>query len=194
MRIGIDIDGTITDIRSYIFAHGKDYFRGKDPNKRGYEIAEIYNTTIEEEDKFWNKYFLDYMKSANLNKGCKEVIEKLNEKNDIFIITSRVYKNDYKDMMSLDDFHYFTEDYLLKNGITFKKLEYSSDKKKSVKELNLDIMIEDRINNIQSISSICPVIVIDNENNKNVHGNNIYHAKDWNEVLNTIKKILDNKL
>ena len=188
MKIGIDIDGTITDIRSYIFDHGKAYF-DKEPNKKGYEVAEMYDVSIDDENKFWNKYFPDYMKNAPLNKGCKEAIEKISKNNEIYILTSRVYKKDYEKSISPSDFFYLTREYLFKNKIYHNEILFTNNKKVSAEELGLDVMIEDRVENILSVSSVCPVIVIDNENNESVNGENIYHAKDWSEVLYLLKKL-----
>lgn len=189
MRIGIDIDGTITDIRSYIFEHGKAYFEGLEPNKNGYEIAEIYNVGIDEENNFWDKHFPDYMKNAKLNIGCKEAIEKINKKNKIFILTSRKYREEYKESLTPDDFFNVTEEYLFKNKIYYEEIVFTNNKKISAEMLNLDVVIEDKIENIKSVSEVCPVIVIDNENNKSIEGKNIYHAKDWSKVENLLKKI-----
>lgn len=189
MKIGIDIDGTITDIRSYIFEHGEIYFKGITPNKKGYEVSDIYNVSIDEENNFWDKYFPDYMKNAKLNTSCKETIEKISKDNEIFILTSREYREEYKESLSPNDFFDVTEDYLLKNKIYYEEIVFTNNKKTSVEMLNLDVMIEDKIENIKSISKVCPVIVIDNENNEHINGKNIYHAKDWSEVINLLKAI-----
>ena len=189
MKIGIDIDGTITAIRDYIINNGKTYFKGIKPNLKGYEVADIFGVGIKGENEFWNKLFFDYLQNAKVLPHAVKVINTLSQNNKIYILTSRVYKEDYRDFMDEEGLIKLTLDYLKKNNINHDELIFTSDKLKTTKDLGLDLFIEDKKEVILSVSKICPVIVIDNEYNCDINGKNIYHANDWNKVLDIIKNI-----
>ena len=59
MKVGIDIDGFLTDIATFQIVQGKKYF-GNIVNRNGYSIREIYNCSKKEEVKFWIKNFKYY--------------------------------------------------------------------------------------------------------------------------------------
>ena len=50
------------------------------------------------------------------------------------------------------------------------------------KKYGIDIMIEDKTENINSISTQIPVICFDANHNKNLKGKNIYRAYSWYDV------------
>ena len=94
MRIGIDIDGVLTDIEKWQLDYGSKFFYenyGKEIivfDK--YETNEIFKVSKEQDDEFWNKYFKDYSINIETRKFASEVIKKLKEKgNEIYIITAR---------------------------------------------------------------------------------------------------------
>ena len=66
MRIGIDIDidGVLTDIEKWQLDYGsKFYYENYNKeivNPKGYETNDIFNSTVECDDLFWDKYFKEY--------------------------------------------------------------------------------------------------------------------------------------
>ena len=60
MNIGIDIDGVLTDIRSFQIKKGQTFFKKKLVNKKGFTIKEMFDCSDEESKKFWTRYLLEY--------------------------------------------------------------------------------------------------------------------------------------
>ena len=93
MKIGIDIDGVLTDIEQWQLDYGsKFYYENYGlgiKNYKGYETNEIFDVDIKLDDEFWNKYFRDYSVNVEARKFANEVIDKLKEENEIYIITAR---------------------------------------------------------------------------------------------------------
>ena len=60
MKIGIDIDGVLTDIEQWQLDYGSKFFYEKYglkiKNYKGYETNEIFDVDIKLDDEFWNKY------------------------------------------------------------------------------------------------------------------------------------------
>ena len=84
MKIGIDIDGVLTDIEQWQLDYrSKFYYENYClgiKNYKGYETNEIFDVDIKLDDEFWNKYFRDYSINVEARKFANEVIDKLKDK------------------------------------------------------------------------------------------------------------------
>ena len=93
MRIGIDIDGVLTDIEQWQLDYGSKYFsiyKKELINNERYEIHDIFNVNQKMDDEFWKKYLYEYAVNEPARKFASEVIRKLQENdNEIYIITAR---------------------------------------------------------------------------------------------------------
>ena len=67
MRIGIDIDGVLTDTLKFKWKYGTEYFDTSinDICKDTYEIRDIFNVSNKEENQFIRKYFFEYYCTNN---------------------------------------------------------------------------------------------------------------------------------
>ena len=127
MRIGIDIDDTLTDVKDELIEAGEKYARSlgkdikvdknfEDKNNNGNKWQEMFQFNYEE-----LKYFLKDIQESITNKAkprenVVDVINKLkNDGNEIIIITARdseFHDNPYK----------YSKDWLDKNNIYYDKL------------------------------------------------------------------------
>ena len=61
MRIGIDIDGVLTDIEKWQLDYASKFYYEKYNkeivNYKGYETIEIFNSDEKYDNEFWMKYF-----------------------------------------------------------------------------------------------------------------------------------------
>ncbi len=93
MRIGIDIDGVLTDIEQWQLDYGGKYFSKYNKsvvNKDGYEITTIFEVDDNLDSQFWNEYLYEYVTKEPSRKFASEVIKKLKANgNEIYIITAR---------------------------------------------------------------------------------------------------------
>lgn len=94
MRIGIDIDGVLTDIEQWQLDIGSkkifENYNKEIVDAKGYDLKEIFNIEENLDNEFWREYLLDYAKNEPARKHSDEVTNKLKEDgNEIYIITAR---------------------------------------------------------------------------------------------------------
>ncbi len=160
MRIGIDIDGVLTDIEQWQFDYiSKYYFEeyGKTiSNPRGFFTNEIYNSTFEEDNNVWEITMKEYVKEPP-RKFANEIIKKLKDKgNEIYIITARCVGLSNLDKYQME---IIVKDWLKKYNIYYDKIIFSpEDKLEICLENKIDIMIDDSPINVTKISKKLPVI------------------------------------
>ena len=187
MRIGIDIDGVLTDLESFMINYGTKFcVEEKLPieiKEIKYNEKETFNLTDQQVEKFWNKCFVKYLKESNPREFVVEILNKLQEEgNDIYLITARneegLPPEYYGKMQEL------TKTWLQNNNIKYKKLIFAKDEEKILHciENQIDIMIEDSPKNIESISKQLPVIKYNCQYNNKINGKNITTAYSWYHI------------
>ena len=186
MKIGIDIDGVLTDLSRFYLDYGSKFvFENtmyKIVNPNGYGIEEILNLEKGGFRDFWLKYDDYYTKKTYTREFAAEVIQKLKEDgNEIHLITARNPKKEQDES--------WTTDWLKENDIYYDKLTFTNEKLEYCKENNIDLMIEDTVKNIVSISKVIPVICFDTRYNQNCEGDNITRCYSWYDIYSKIKKI-----
>lgn len=187
MKIGIDIDGVITDLSRFYLDYGAKFaFENnieKISNPNGYEIEEILNLEEGKHIEFWEKYDDYYTKKIYTREFASEVIKKLKEeKNEIHLITARNPKEEQSEK--------WTTDWLKENNIYYDKLEFTTEKVNYCKNNNIDLMIEDSVKNILELSKEISVICFDTRYNKECQGENITRCYSWYDIYSKIKKYM----
>ena len=192
MKIGIDIDGVLTDEQRYVLDYGSAYFAQNNIQYKIhddiYDSKEIFEVSEDAYDAFWKEHIFDYSENINIRPFASNIIKRLvEENNEIYIITSRsytTYENENKLKMQR-----VVKEWLKRNEIKYNDIIFSREKDKICKELNIDVMIEDKPENVDKISKDIPVICFNVEYNKKCEGKNIYRAYSWYDVYNKIKEI-----
>lgn len=197
MRIGIDIDGVLTDIEQWQLDYGsKFYYENYNKeivNYKSYETRDIFGVDIKCDNVFWSKYFVDYSKNVEPRKFANEVIKKLKEDgHEIYIITARgnflLHSNNaiYYDLNKN-----IVIEWLNKNDIYYDKIIFSKEDKLDIcVENNINIMIEDKVDNINKISTKIPVICFNAGYNEECNGENIIRCYSWYDIYMKIKSLL----
>lgn len=192
--IGLDIDGVLTDIHQFEVENGRKFFEEKfqksivDYNAQ--DIDDIFGCSKEESKAFWTKYLMKYSISEKARDGAGAFTKALHEKGDkIVIITSRVYTDG--DSVLGKTMRFIVEEWLKHNGIEYDEIVYcDEDKKEAIKLNNVTVMVEDTPKNIEELSKITNVVVMDNPYNKNISGYNISRISGFNiEALEVVDKI-----
>lgn len=193
MRIGIDIDGVLTDIEQCQLDIGSKFFfekyNKKIENANGYELKEIFDVDEKLDDEFWKEYLYDYAENEPARKYTDEVIKKLKEDgNEIYIITAR-YLSD-KDDENGNRMRSAVINWLKKYNIYYDKIIFSPEEKLDIcLKNNIDLMIEDKVDNINKISKYIPVICFDARYNQECKGKNIYRCYSWYDIYAKIKNM-----
>lgn len=186
MRIGIDIDGVITNVEEFEIDYGSKYFceKGKlNIVKENIDFSkEDFYIDKNDSDDFWSKAIYDYIKIKPRNFAC-EVINKLKQDgNTICIITNRISELSYCDITP-EEMQKNVVKWLDENSIYYDKFIFSNgDKTKYIIDNKIDIMIEDNPRNIKAISNIIPVICYNASYNKSCEGENIIRCYSWYDI------------
>lgn len=190
MRIGIDIDDTITNIKDKLTNAALEYAKSLNKNVQNidYNIVDIYNNGNIYQKLFnFNyeelKYFLGTIQeeitdNAIPRENCVKVINKLhNDGNEIYIITAR-------DKEFHEDPYLQSKEFLDKNSIYYDKLIVNSrNKAMACIENNIDLLIDDSISNcLNSDNFGIDTITIGNKNNRGIK-----NVDNWEEIYDYIK-------
>lgn len=185
MKIGIDIDDTITDsydliTKAYAFCTHSKQERFINNKFSYYDLEEKFPNYKDFTIKAFSK-IIPYVKPKT---NAKYVIDKLHEMGyTIEIITARNH-TEYPDPYGI------TYDYLKKNNIYFDKLNVSiANKGAYCKENNIDFLIDDSIRNLNDASNYGIKTIIFN-NIFNEHATNFTRVNSWIDILN----LFNNKL
>ena len=192
MKIGIDIDGVLTDEHTYVLDNGTKYFSENNisyiVNRSVYDSEGIFGVSEDEYNNFWKEYIFEYSKNIPIRCYASEIIRKLKtEGNQIFIITSRsftTYENENKVRMQR-----LVKEWLKTNSVLYDKIIFTRKKLDVCIEKNIDLMIEDKPENIEDISKEIPVIVYDCSYNEEIHNKNVIRCYSWYDIYDKIKKL-----
>lgn len=194
MRIGIDIDNTLTKVQeklnkaayTYAVSLGKnldsyDKFM-QDEKNDGTEYAKRFQFNYEELKYFLKDIQENITNNAIPRKNAKEVIDKLkNERHTIYIITAR-------DSEFHDDPYIYSKNWLDKNKIYYDKLIVNAREKGEVcKRENIDLYIDDQLENCLNIvnTGIQTIMITD----KKYDYDNITMLKNWDDIYNFISEL-----
>lgn len=193
MRIGIDIDGVLTDMERFIIDYGTKFCVENnlplDLKLGFYDESKSFDWTEEQTEKFWNAYIMYYAKEYAPREFTAEVIKKLKEEgHEIYIVTAR---NDYGvPVEHHGEMKAIVEEWLKDNDICYDKVIFTEGNKLPYCVGNyIELMIEDCPEQIINISSKIPTFCFNNEYNKEVEGENITRVYTWYDVYNKIKNI-----
>ncbi len=195
MRIGIDIDGVLTNLEQFVIDYITKYCveNGIKYNicNSNYDYCKTFNISKEQEMEFWNQYLESYAINEKARPFAAEVIEKLRkEDHEIYIITARWLTN--RDDVMGEKMRKIVKNWLCENKIQYDKLIFSKESKerkpKEIIENKIDLMIEDSPNNIKELSNIIPVICYNAEYNKDCKGDRITRCYSWYDIYAKIKE------
>ncbi len=190
-KIGVDIDGCLTEVYSGYLKNGADYAKTivkSLVNKNGYDAKEMYNLTNEEFKYFINKRLIDYSINESARLGASNVCNQLISNGfELYIITAR-FNSDKEDEEGIK-MRRIVENWFKDNNIPYTKIIYSSKNKLDIcLENNIEIMIEDNLKTLKEIKEYIPVICFDAPYNRNIDNDNLFRVTTWEEILEYLIK------
>lgn len=192
MRIGIDIDGVLTNDDEYILSCTSKYCYENNLNgfvePYEYEYRKLdWNQQIL--DDYRIKYFDEYVDNEPARKFASEVINKLkNDGHEVFIITGR-YKS-YDNTLDGENMRLRIKNWLKKNKIEYDKLIFAKVPKiKELKENKIDLMIEDSPSTIHIIKDIVKVFCFDTRYNQELNLDNVTRVFSWYDIYMKVNEI-----
>lgn len=191
MRIGIDIDGVLTDYERFITEYGAKFcMEEKIPvciKPEHYDESKVFGWTEEQTTKFWNKYLVYYATEYLPRKFASEVIRKLKEEgHEIYIVTSR---NEYGlPKEYIGKMKELVEEWLKKNEISYDKIIYTEGSKLKYCVGNyVELMIEDWAKQVTEIATQIPVFCFDSRYNQEAKGKNVTRVYSWYDIYDKVR-------
>ena len=189
MRIGIDLDDTITKTDEILFKYAKIYNKEEkilfNINREEWNLTKAFGWNEENIKEFFSKYLKSIYEEAEIKENAKERINKLKDDgNKIIIITAR-------DTKSLKEVHEVCKDWLINNKINVDKIVVDGeDKAQKCLENKIDIFIDDNICNCENVYNNLkiPVLLMNSRYNKDYQNPKIKRVYNWNEIYNEICK------
>lgn len=192
MNIGIDIDDTISKTFEIVCEFAKKY--NKESLQRNIDInvnkeitspiwcRELFEWNEEEENNFWQKYYLKYIEEVDVIENAVSVINKLSAENKIILITAR-FDDENKEAEKA------TKKWLEKNNIKYDKLFMGHiDKRKIATENKIDIFIDDSFSTCREVAGIgIKTFMMDAKLNQGKEDKDIVRVKSWIEIEQCIK-------
>ena len=189
MRIGIDLDDTITKTDEILFKYAKIYNEEEkilfNINREEWNLTKAFGWNEENIKEFFSKYLKSIYEKAEIKENAKERINKLKDDgNEIIIITAR-------DTKSLKEVHEVCKDWLINNKINVDKIVVDGENKaQKCLENKIDIFIDDNICNCENVYNNLkiPVLLMNSRYNKDYQTPKIKRVYNWNEIYNEIYK------
>ena len=184
MKIGIDIDDTITEsgkvIKEFCYKYDKDY---SDNNLLINSINDIMRGFLKDDivKQFFNDHCVEICNTIELKDNVKEVIDKLrNEGNKIYLITARSDK-------FYGDARYHTSKYLENKNINYDVLSTGQTfKVEYCKQEGIDLMIDDAIDTVENMKENgINSLLFTSEINKDKE-TSVKRVNNWLEVYDII--------
>lgn len=201
MKIGLDVDGVLTNLEEYQLKYGKKYFLKKNPNlvidETGYDICDIFHCTKEEREKFWTKYIWKYCLSESVQGALNLVARLRAEGHEIHIITGRAHTTEKGTVGDL--FRKMLIWRLKKDGIEYDSINFVSEsgsaeeKVEVCKKLGIDVMIDDKKENIEALDEITECVCIDAKYNQNIKAKNYVRVNNLDEAYEAVERIVARK-
>lgn len=190
MNIGVDIDGVITELDEFQIEKGKLYFKREVVNPNGPEITDYFGVSSEEEQFFWDEFLEEYSLNVDIKSGVQETITKLrNDGHKIYIITAR-HSEKKVELFKGEKYKETTKNYLDKNSIPYDGLYFHENPKlDAIKDLKIDLMIEDNKYNALKMKDVTKVILMDASYNRDIEDKDIFRAYNWQEIYDIIKSL-----
>ncbi|MDO5574502.1 MAG: AMP-binding protein [bacterium] len=192
-KIGLDIDGVLTDIEHYQLKKGTAFFKKKYhqeiQNPEGFDIKKIFNCSEKQYRRFWTKYLIPYSLWEKARPRISEEIKRIHDNKDsVNIITSREFacsKGIAGHLMRAA-----VRSWLKRNHIVYDTITYCKGSKlKIINDLKIDIMIEDNPDNCLEIAEVIDVICIAAKYNQTCSHVNIFKLDDVTRLYDTVELI-----
>lgn len=195
MKIGIDIDDTITDSYEVMFNYAQEFTihtlgrSGDIIDNNGIDnhcyARVLHNWTLEEETKFWNQYYKDIIKEVKPKTLAAEYIRKLKEEGHTIILITARFKVEEFDVGEL------TKKWLEQHQICYDKLIIDAEDKLTIaKQEQLDVFIDDSYSNCNRIlKSDAKVYLMDSRLNKQFQNEKIKRIYSWPHFYQELEKL-----
>ena len=197
MIIGVDCDGVLTDMSSFILTCGELWFKRAPSNPSGYSIVDAFGCTQREEIKFGLRYFFKYCRNWPPREGAVETVSALNDESHVlYEISSRKFVTMRNPLGAYSRFLYKT--WLQKNGFHFQGIYFCAESEAAEEKLaycrdcGAELMVDDRSDVALLLAENgIPVLLYDAPYNQDFEHPNVVRVYNWNDIYNAIQGFSD---
>ena len=191
MRLGIDIDDTITNSSDVFVSYAKKYNKENNidflVNNETLDVKLSFGWNENDYKKFTEKYLEEILTNVAPEKDSIAIINKLKqEKNEIIFITARSESEIKNNMFDL------TKKWLNKNNYQYDMLiTESSDKLNECIKNKIDLFIDDNYYNCRLINEKLniPVILFTTRYNNSIkEDNSVIRVHNWQEIYDRLRE------
>jgi len=179
LNICVDIDGTITE--PFYWLKLANYHFNKHVREeeiKEYEIDKVLGISVEDYNKFYEKYFETLHLNSKPRIGASVVLNGISKLHNIYYVSAREQR-----------LKGITLDWLKKYNMPLKEIYLlgSHYKVQKAKELNCDLFIEDRYENAVELANAgIDVILIDCSYNRKPLVKGIIRVFNWEQIWEII--------
>lgn len=176
MKIGVDIDGTITENFTLIKELACDYFKKDegDVSFWDWDFSKVFNVSKLETQKFWELHEKSIYTLPGPKPFAQQILATLAKEHEIVYVTAR--SKDFRDV---------TLKWFKHHDIHLSKLIMSEDKMRICVDEKISIMIDDSPEYI-AIADYINLIMFDYPYNRHVQHPNLWRVNNWNEIITLI--------
>ncbi len=190
MRIGLDVDDTLTDRENYVAPIVLDYFKRTGKNFKLVDATkgsaiEMFNWTENDFVEFVEKEGYEYLAGVPAKQNAVEVVNKLKQEgHEIIIITARRMLDPYA----------ITKEWLDKHGFMVDEIIVdASDKTAICKHKKIDVFLDDTASIIEDLNKNgIPAFVMEAHYNKNIPTTSPV-IKNFKEFYQVVQKLTQEK-
>lgn len=197
MRIGVDIDGCLTEQVHTVWEMGTKFCAEKGweckINPRTNRKPEMFGIDEAVWLEMWCKYGKSWMLDCPMRACAAEVIRKLREEgHEIWIVTARHHTDPHMDgMLEGETLPEATRKWLQKSGIVYDQIAFGTyDKGEYCRENGIEVMIEDDPRYLATFDGATKmVLVFDQPYNQGVEMKNGARVYTWYEIYEQIREM-----
>lgn len=191
MKIGFDVDNVLVDQYNYQMKYGVPYFEKRGyhvQNENGFDIEDIFQCSHAEREKFWTKYIWRYCLKEPMTVDAATVSSQLRKKgHEIVIVTGRAHTTENGITGKL--FRWMLLHWLKKNHFEYDEIFYCSeensaeDKVRVCLEQKVDVMIDDKPDNLVALGRHINVICYSAPCNNSMNSLDQIRVDNMNQLL-----------
>lgn len=202
INIGIDADGVIFDTEAFqlspkVKKYVKKHYNLEVINENAYGIKDVYGCDKRTEIDIWSRFIFEYSLKFKPRLWMNDTITKLRrEGHKVYIITSKAcaLEKSFRGFVVRSLFELGLKIQGIRiDGIEYCSLEKSEeDKLRACKQKKIDVMVEDKWENIEELSKDLYVLCMDTKNNSGkVFNQNVVRVYDANDIYVHIQKTIE---
>jgi uncharacterized HAD superfamily protein len=175
--LAFDIDGCMNYIKEDLFRIGEVYFQNFciQYNPKGYYLKEMWCGAPEKAySEFWEKYGYEIY----TNPPRKDAVKLIKTIKELEISACYITTRDTTKEFSHVSMGEITQKWLIEYGIELP-VYYCKHKEIVARELGVNLIVEDKPDNIEKLQKVTNVLIFDHPYNEAMEGN---HIKRWDEI------------